>query len=179
MTRSPLQFAVRIAAPSDAAELAELAARTFQETFAAGNRPEDLAAHLARSYGALQQGREIADPSIATLVVQVDESLAAYAQLRRGAPPDCVSGESRLEIWRFYVAQDWHGWGLAQALMQRVYSEAARLGAAMLWLGVWEHNPRAIAFYRKCGFEDVGSHVFTVGSDAQTDRIMVRPVVTT
>jgi GNAT superfamily N-acetyltransferase len=42
------------------------------------------------------------------------------------------------------------------------------------WLGVWERNPRANAFYRKVGFTDVGSHVFMVGTDPQTDRIMVR-----
>ena len=42
----------------------------------------------------------------------------------------------------------------------------------MLWLGVWERNPRAQAFYRKSGFADVGSQVFLVGTDAQTDRVM-------
>jgi len=56
--------------------------------------------------------------------------------------------------------------------------EAAReLGGATLWLGVWEHNPRAIAFYAKCGFHDRGSQPFLVGSDLQNDRVMVRDLL--
>lgn len=65
---------------------------------------------------------------------------------------------------------------ISQALMRRVDAEADRAKARTLWLGVWEHNERAKAFHRQCRFVDVGAHVFTVGSDAQTDHILVRPV---
>jgi ribosomal protein S18 acetylase RimI-like enzyme len=87
-----------------------------------------------------------------------------------------VIGEAPLELWRFYVARPWHGRGIAQALMSHVNAEAHRRGARTLWLGVWERNERAKAFYRKTGFTDVGSHLFMVGEDAQSDRIMVRPI---
>lgn len=167
---------VRHGVPADATALAELAARTFRETFAADNRPEDMALHLATAYGTAQQERELADPHITTLVVEADGQLAGYAQLRSGGAPECVTGESPLELWRFYVARAWHGRGIAQALMRRVELEASRRGGRTLWLGVWERNARAIAFYGKAGFRDVGSHVFMVGTDAQTDRIMVRDV---
>lgn len=165
---------VRLAVDSEATALAELAARTFRETFAAENRSENMALHLERSYGPSQQQRELADPSIATLLVELDGQLAGYAQLRSGAAPECVTGDSPIELWRFYVDQPWHGRGIAQTLMTHVDAEAFRRGARTLWLGVWERNERAKAFYRKAGFEDVGSHVFMVGTDAQTDRIMVR-----
>jgi ribosomal protein S18 acetylase RimI-like enzyme len=132
--------------------------------------------HLARAFGPHQQGRELADPSVCTLLAYVGPTLAAYAQLRRGAAPDCVGSVSPLEVWRFYVAKEWHGQGLAQTLLRQVDAEARRFGADTLWLGVWERNPRAIAFYTKAGFSDVGSHIFMVGNDAQSDRIMVRPV---
>lgn len=171
-----MSVTIRTGTPADAEALAELAARTFRDTFASDNRPEDLACYLAQAYGPGQQGRELADPDITTLLAGTEHALAAYAQLRRGHGPDCVSGESPLELWRFYVAREWHGRGLAHALMRHVEAEAERRGARTLWLGVWERNERALAFYRKCGFTDVGSHVFMVGSDAQTDRIMVRPV---
>jgi ribosomal protein S18 acetylase RimI-like enzyme len=46
-------------------------------------------------------------------------------------------------------------------------------GASVLWLGVWERNPRAIRFYEKCGFRDVGSQIFVLGADRQRDRVMV------
>ena len=167
---------IRRATPADAAALAELAARTFRETFGADNRPEDLAMHLATAYGPEQQGRELEDAAIATLVAEQEGALVAFAQLRRGHTPDCVTGPSPIELWRFYVAAAWHGRGLAQRLMARVFDAARDGGAATLWLGVWERNPRAIAYYRKEGFTDVGSHTFVVGTDAQVDRILTRPV---
>lgn len=167
---------IRAGEAGDAAALAELASRTFREAFAADNRPEDLALHLARSYGAAQQERELLDAAIATLLAEVDGELAGYAQLRSGAAPACVTGEAPVELWRFYVAQPWHGRGVAQALMCEVEAEAHRRRRRTLWLGVWERNGRARAFYEKTGFIDVGSHIFLVGTDPQTDRILVRPV---
>lgn len=169
-----MSVAIRAGTPDDAAALAELASRTFRETFAADNRPEDMALHLVQAYGAAQQKGELADPAVATLLVHVDGHLAGYAQLREGVPPGCVPDEGPIELWRFYIARDWHGRGLAQSLMQAVEDEARWRGKHLLWLGVWERNERAKAFYRKMGFTDVGSQLFMLGADAQTDRVMVR-----
>lgn len=169
-----MSVTIRHADASDAHALAELAARTFEETFGADNRPEDMAIHLTRAYGPSQQLEEIRNPGVTTLLAEVDGRLAAYAQLRAGSNPECVTGAKPVELWRFYVATAWHGRGVAQALMKQVELEALRRGGETLWLGVWERNERAKAFYVKVGFMDVGSHIFTVGSDAQTDRILMR-----
>lgn len=171
-----MAITIRTGAPADAAGLADLAARTFRETFIAGTSAEDMARHLIEAYGAEQQFLELTDPAIVTLLVTVDSQLVAYAQLRQGHTPACVTGDAPMELWRFYVDQPWHGRGIAGRLMERVDDEARRIGGKTLWLGVWEHNDRAKAFYRKSGFVDVGAHVFMVGSDAQTDRILARPV---
>ena len=169
-----MDITIRHGMPADARLLADLAANTFRETFAAENRPEDMALHVSRSYGASQQEAELANPEMTTLLAEVDGQLAAYAQVRANAVPDCVRGTEPLELWRFYVAAPWHGRGIAHALMMGVEMEARARGAQTLWLGVWERNERAKSFYRKCGFADVGSQVFVLGTDAQTDRIMVR-----
>jgi ribosomal protein S18 acetylase RimI-like enzyme len=171
-----MNFSIRAGTPADAAALAELASRTYHETFAEHTSAEDMALFLAESYGPTQQGRELADPDISTLLVEAADGLAGFAQLRRGPAEACVAGEAPIELWRFYIAHGWHGRGVAQQLMLYVQVEAVRLGARTLWLGVWEHNERAKAFYGKCGFRAVGSHVFMVGTDPQTDRIMVRSV---
>lgn len=172
MTLPPIRRAVL----ADAAALAELAERTFTDAFGAMNRPDDLARHNAESYGEAVQARELADPATTTIVADHQGALVAYAQVRRGDVPDRVTGADPIELVRFYVSREWHGKGLAQELMARVLSTAEEVGARTVWLGVWEQNPRGIAFYRKCGFVDVGSKVYVVGSDPQTDRVMTRPV---
>jgi len=172
-----VDITIRVGTHADATHLADLAARTFRDTFAEGTPADDMARHLSEAYGPVQQGRELSDSTIVTLLVEAGDQLVAYAQVRRGPAPACVAGDAPLELWRFYVDRQWHGLGIAQRLMQRVDEEAHRVGGRTLWLGVWEHNERAKAFYRKCGFVDVGAHVFMVGSDPQTDRILVRPIV--
>jgi diamine N-acetyltransferase len=168
------RFTIRRAVPTDAATVAELAQRTFTEWFGAQNSPDDMAAHNARSYGEAIQRREIEDPDGVTLLVESDDKTPiAYAQIHRGHAPACVDSESPVEIVRFYVDRPFHGAGIAQVLMSEAIDAARALGGATVWLGVWERNPRAIAFYAKSGFRDVGSHPYVVGSDVQTDRVMV------
>lgn len=174
MTLNALAVCVRRADDGDATMLAELGARTFLEAFGPDNRPEDLAAHLAKTYGPAIQSRELSDPATTYLIAEVSGRPAGYALVREGHAPDCVTGVRPLEVARFYVDRPWHGTGVAGALMEACDAEARRRNAGLLWLGVWEHNPRAIRFYAKSGFVDVGAHTFYVGSDAQSDRVMVR-----
>lgn len=158
---------------SDAPTLAEFMARTFAEAFGADNRPEDMQAHLAKSYGVAQQTRELSNPDVITLLAHQGETLVGYAQVRRNPPPPCVTQERTVEVHRFYVDRPAHGSGVAQALMAAAFDAARELGGEHVWLGVWERNPRAIAFYAKMGFVDVGGTDFYVGPDRQTDRVMV------
>jgi diamine N-acetyltransferase len=167
---------IRHGVAGDAVRLAELAASTFHDTFADSNDADDLALYMAQAYGVEQQGGELADPRIETLLVESDGTLIAYAMIRDEPPPECVAGPAPIELWRFYVRKEWHGRGVAQRLMAAVDGRVREKGARTLWLGVWEQNFRAQAFYRKNGFVDVGSHIFLVGTDPQTDRIYVRPV---
>lgn len=157
----------------DAAELADFAARTFKETFLEDNDPEDMQAHLDANYGSEQQAAELADDDVITILVRADMVLLGYAQVRRKAPPSCVTQTDPVELHRFYLDYSVHGTGLAARLMQEVFSASKELAGRHLWLGVWERNPRAIAFYKKCGFSDVGSQIYRVGSDDQIDRILV------
>jgi ribosomal protein S18 acetylase RimI-like enzyme len=169
-------IAIRRAQPADAARLAEFGARTFFDAFAAENTAENMALYLARTYGAPQQAAEIANPAMATIIAESQGRLAAFAQLREGPAPQPVRVGAPIELLRFYVDRPWHGLGLARDLLRAVDGEAARRGAATIWLAVWERNERAKAFYRKCGFVDVGTKVFMLGNDPQCDRVMARPV---
>jgi len=167
---------IRPATPSDAEPLSRLAEATFRSTFGAANTREDMDLHCRTSYGAAIQSGEITDPRMLTLLSDGDEGLVGFAQLRWGDAPDCVAAQSPGEIQRLYVADAWHGKGIAQGLMNACIEAMKARGSDVIWLGVWEHNPRAIAFYRKCGFVEVGDHVFPLGSDPQRDIVMARSI---
>ena len=168
----PTTPTIRRATAADGSTLAELAARTFRQAFGAQNRPEDLELHLQTRYGTRQQEAELRDPSMTAFLVELDGEAIGYAQVRAGPPPSCISGPAPLELFRFYVDEAWKGQGIARPLMDAVIAEARARSAERLWLGVWEENPRAIAFYGKCGFRDVGSQTFMVGTDPQRDRVL-------
>jgi ribosomal protein S18 acetylase RimI-like enzyme len=167
---------IRRGVPGDAARLAEFGARTFAETFGAENTAENMAAYVAHAYGAGQQAAELADPAVITLIAEEDTAMAGYAQLSGRTAPPCVTGRVPIELRRFYVDRPWQGRGVAAALMAATLEAAAARGAGTLWLCVWERNARAQAFYRRAGFEDVGAAEFVLGTDRQTDRVMVRPI---
>jgi GNAT superfamily N-acetyltransferase len=164
---------IRRGVPTDATALAAIAARTFEETFLHTTTAEDMAAHVARAYGEVQQGGELADPATVTILAEVDGVLAAFAQLRRAEPEEPLSLNEAVELHRFYVDRPWHGLGLAQRLMQQVRVAARELGGHALWLSVWSGNERAKAFYVREGFIDRAETVFWLGSDRQVDRIFV------
>jgi ribosomal protein S18 acetylase RimI-like enzyme len=173
----PAALKIRRATSEDAAALAEFGARTFYETFAADNTPEDMARHLASAWSPSLQRAEIDHPQLDTLLAIDDGgSFAGYAQLQAGRAPACVATHKPVELKRFYVDKPWQGRGVARELMAAVEREARARGARELWLGVWERNERAQAFYRRCGFRAVGTQIFIVGSDPQTDKVMLKEI---
>jgi diamine N-acetyltransferase len=165
---------IRRATAADAALLAELGASTFYDSFAAENKPEDVAAYISASFGPEKQAAELADPRAAFLVAEIDGAAVGYAQLRSGEPPACVSGPEPVELVRIYVSRQWLGLGVGEALMRACVDEARASGYRTMWLGVWERNGRAQAFYRRWNFSVVGEHIFRLGSDPQTDWLMER-----
>jgi GNAT superfamily N-acetyltransferase len=169
-----LTVVIRAARVPDAPWLAALAERTFRETYSAHNTPENMERYVAEHFGSVLQAAELRDGRMTTLVAEVDGEPAGYAQLGQGAAPASVTGGAPMEIVRFYVDRPWHGRGLARQLMDATVDAARAAGARTLWLGVWERNPRAIAFYRKCGFQDVGTQTFVLGADRQRDLVLTR-----
>ena len=172
------EIVIRDARPEEAGALAALARAVFEETFAEGNSDEDMAEFLASTYSESIQSRELSDPSMQTLLAVDGERLAGYAQLATGQPPDWVPERPAIEIKRFYILSHWHGSGVAQALMAECLRRADLYRSAAIWLGVWEHNARAKAFYAKYGFEARGSQPFWLGRDEQTDHILACPLAT-
>ena len=167
---------IRRAVPNDSKNLAALAEETFRNTFGSMNTAVNMNIHCRMSYSEAIQLGEIVDPQMTTLVCEDGDDLIAFAQLCWSKAPSWVPAMNPSEIQRIYVAKPWHGKGIAQDLMAVCLKEMVNRESDVVWLGVWERNPRAIAFYKKNGFTEVGSHIFPLGTDPQRDIIMVRPV---
>ncbi len=181
---------VRVATPSDAADLAEFAARTFTTTYARGgvgpvanSRPEDVAAYVRTHFTPERQRVELADPALVTMIADVESAAAAewagYAQLRLrphadAAPPAACAGAHPRELARLYVDHAWHGRGVGPALLRAVQARAQAEpgGADPLWLAVYQANARAVSFYTRYGFVVAGPGTFTMGAETQRDWFM-------
>ena len=167
---------IRLATPADAALLATVARRTFFDAYSGSDTSSDLQIHMDRNFGEPQQATELADPATSTLVLQDDEGKAiGYALLGEDPVPPCVTGPAPLQIRRFYVDQAWKGRGVAQQLMVAVDVEARRRDRQTIWLLAWVRNYRAHAFYRKCGFVEVGVAPYLFGNTVEQDIAMARP----
>ena len=172
-------FAIRRCTPADAETVATLGARLFTQAYGATHPEPELGRYLARSFNTELFARELADPRVRVLIIEAtDRTPLGYAHMRAttGAPPGDVVGDHPVEIIRFYVDAQWHGRGLAQALMAACESEARAMGADVLWLDVWQEAPRPRAFYHRAGFRIVGTTTFAFGERQDADYVMARPV---
>jgi diamine N-acetyltransferase len=167
---------IRHATLRDTELLTELGARTFAETFAVDNTEANMKAYLADAFNHETQAAELSDVDSLILIAEVDGEAAGYAMISSGHTAEGVTGEKPIEIVRLYVSKDSLGSGVGAALMQACIDEAADKGFDTIWLGVWENNFRAQAFYRKWNFTEVGTHIFMLGDDRQTDLVMARSI---
>ncbi|WP_224369967.1 GNAT family N-acetyltransferase [Hyalangium versicolor] len=163
---------IRLARLADAATLTELGARTFRDSFAAENTPEDMEAFLASHYRPEIQEAELRDSSLQYLLAEISGAPAGFALMRDGAREQGVRAERPLNLLRLYVDRPFLGAKVGAALMLRCIEEGRTRGHDVLWLGVWEHNTRARAFYRRWGFTEVGEMHFKLGSDLQRDLVL-------
>ncbi len=160
---------IRIAGVQDAELIAGLSRRTFYESFAEFNTAENMRIFLDEQFPAERQVAEVGAPGRIFFLAYVDDQPAGYASMREGEPPKGLDDQKAIEIVQLYSEQKTIGKGVGAALMNACLDEARQRDKDWVWLGVWEHNERALAFYRKWGFEWFGEHIFLVGLDAQTD----------
>jgi diamine N-acetyltransferase len=166
---------VRRGRSDDASALAAFAARTFVEAYPEVDEGV-LRRFAAREMTVEATAAALRDPGVAVHLAFVEDRFAGYATLRRGEPPPPVAARSPVELQRIYVDVPWHGLGVAGLLVATAIEQARTWGGDVLWLGVWERNPRAIRFYEKHGFRPAGSVAFELEGLVQRDLVMARPV---
>ncbi len=171
------QILIRRGASGDAEALADLAARTFLESYREDTAEADLLAYIEAHYGVAQGAADLADPSVAIGLAEHGGHPVGYVDLRLEEPPPIeLDGRRPALLHRLYVDASTQGLGIGRALFDWSVAEAARRDGDVMWLTVWERNPRAIAIYERWGFVDIGSVAFQVGDEEQRDRVMWRPL---
>ena len=145
---------IRNATPMDAEPLVELA-RTLGQSVETSRLSQDIAAYAPGFY-----------------VAESSRGISGYLVMRTEHPPDCVQGHAPVQLWRLFVAPEHQGKGVAASLMSQGFAYARVKAHDVVWLGTAEDNARAIAFYRKSGFNPVGVASLPQGHDSHQDLIM-------
>ncbi|MFT2817222.1 N-acetyltransferase family protein [Leifsonia sp. A12D58] len=170
---------IRQAQPSDAPELAVLAAATFALACPPGTAPESIAEFIATTLSEERFGQYLVDPTRDIRLAEHDGSAAGYTMLVFGEPvaadvAAAITVRPTVELSKVYVLGDRHGAGIAAPLMAATLDAARERSAHGIWLGVNAQNARAIRFYEKSGFDIVGQKTFMVGPELHHDHVMER-----
>ena len=165
---------IRQATTEDAKLLTDLAYTTFWDAFAhhPKNAPDDLNHYMRQAFNPEQIASELADAKNIFLIAELDGDAAGYSKIILDNIEPGVTADRPVELSRLYAHQKHLGQGVGQRLMDACFERARAEDRDVMWLGVWEYNPRAQRFYQKNGFRFVGSHVFQLGEDPQTDLLM-------
>jgi ribosomal protein S18 acetylase RimI-like enzyme len=156
----------------DLETLQQLSRQTFFETFAHQNTEANMTHYLETAFSLEKLSEELLEPDAAFFFSLWNDEPVGYLKIILNKHPDGHRDPRYMEIERIYVRSTFHGKGVAGILFEKALSIARNNLIGYVWLGVWEHNPRAIAFYSKYGFSAFGKHDFFLGEDRQTDILM-------
>lgn len=154
--------------------LQEISCETFTETFKDQNSPENMEAYLKRAFNLKQLEEEVADSSSRFFFVYLHAEIAGYIKINIDEAQSEDMGDDALEIERIYIKNNFQRHGLGKYLLQLATDIALERNKTRIWLGVWERNENAIAFYKNLGFIQTGAHSFCMGDEEQIDYIMTK-----
>lgn len=162
--------------PKELQQLQEISIQTFEETFATSNSKADMQKYITQSLSLSKLKNEYDNPLSTFYFVSYETNIVGYLKLNTGHAQNEFKELDGIEIERIYVLNKFHGKGVGQLLLDFSINYASKNKHKFIWLGVWEKNNRALAFYTKNGFEIVGKHTFLLGSDEQIDLLMSKQI---
>jgi GNAT superfamily N-acetyltransferase len=162
---------------ADADTLLALSKKTFYDSFAHLNKPEDIKAYADVSFVITQVIKELNNPDSEFYFAVIDGQIVGYLKLNYNDAQTDVHDKNAIEVERIYVLTDQHGKNIGGKLLNFAVETAVEKQMNFIWLGVWQHNHKAIGFYRHKGFEVFGNHGFMLGDDKQNDLLMKKMLV--
>lgn len=168
------QVYCRIATVDDATLLTEISRNTFYDTYHLQNTKENMDLFLEQNLQFNSIQNELTDPDNIFILIYDGNELSGYAKLSEKNVPQLSKDSSAMEISRFYTIKEKIGKGIGKILMEECISKAKEKIKQIIWLCVWQQNHRAIAFYKKSGFEIFAEYCFVLGNEKQDDWLMKR-----
>ena len=166
-----MQFKLVSCTLKHAAMLAELGAKTFDETFSPFHPASDMEAYITGTYTLSKLKANLLNPSIQYYAAYHKTGDCGYIKLLDDANAEGLEGRV-MELEKIYVRQWAQGTGVAKLLMDKAIELAKKQGYNYLFLGVWQENKRALAFYKKCGFEIFNTRKFKLGDEWCDDFLL-------
>ncbi|MEK5061487.1 GNAT family N-acetyltransferase [Paenibacillus sp. FSL H7-0326] len=161
----------------DSRKLKEISYETFNETFKDQNSPENMNAYLERAFNLKQLEKELSNNFSQFFFVYFNNEVAGYLKVNTNDAQSEEMDHESLEIERIYIKSKFQKHGLGKYLLNKVMEIAMERDKKIIWLGVWEKNENAIAFYKKMGFVQTGAHSFNMGDEVQIDFIMTKTLI--
>ena len=128
--------------------------------------------YLEESFSPERLTRELINSNAEFYLATFGHDVVGYLKVNFGEAQTELKDSNAVEIERIYVSKAFHGKKVGQMLYEKALNIAHERKSDYLWLGVWEKNLRAIAFYQKNGFVEFGQHIFKLGDEEQTDLMM-------
>lgn len=157
--------------------LQKISYETFNDTFKDQNSPDNMNAYMERAFNLNQLEKELTNSFSQFFFVYFHDEVAGYLKVNINDAQSEEMGDESLEIERIYIKNKFQKHGLGKHLLNKAMELAMEHNKQKIWLGVWEKNENAIAFYKKMGFFQTGSHSFYMGDEEQTDFIMEKTLV--
>lgn len=152
--------------------LVKLSKETFIAAFEKDNDPDDFKAYIQKAFDPQKLASELSDQDTYFYFVEDEGTLVGYFKLNIGQAQTDVHDSDSLEIERIYVVEGHQGKSIGTLMLQEIIQLAKKMQKTYIWLGVWEHNPKAIRFYQRHHFQKFGEHPYYIGNDKQTDWLL-------
>jgi ribosomal protein S18 acetylase RimI-like enzyme len=168
---------IRSAKKEDAAVMAALGAQTFYESFASQMTRQNIEKYISESFSTAKIESELSEGHSRFFLAFLADQIVGYAKVRTRNQLEQIKNKKPLELERLYVLKSYHKKKIGASLLEHCLDYATQQGFDVIWLAVWNENPKAIKFYERWGFITFDSQIFMRGNDAQTGLLMKKELV--
>jgi len=158
---------IKKATKADTVVLALLARITWAESHGHYiDDKNDLLKYLNKNFAVSKTRQDINNPKNLFYIMYVDDLPVGYAKLILNEKQENVVSENSCRLERIFIQNEFIPLKIGQQLLTFVESEVKALQLDTIWLTVYIKNNRAIRFYERNEFKNVGDLNFLVNGKA-------------